>query len=87
MPVFRQNSGALAKFSCAIISQNVFAYIHRPQTKILLEQFFQMAFNLTKEFISKCLKDNTGKYKGFVKIIEMEMSSQFFSEQARNTFR
>jgi len=46
-----------------------------------------MAFNSTKEFISIFLKDNIRKYKGFVKIIEMEMSSQFFSEQACNTFR
>lgn len=39
-----------------------------------------MAYNSTKEFISKFLKDDIWKYKSFVKVIEMEMSSQFFSE-------
>lgn len=46
-----------------------------------------MAFNFTEELRPKMLEENIQKYKGFVKIIEMEMSSQFFSEQACNTFR
>lgn len=53
--------------------------MYRPQTKLILEQFFQIAFNSTKEFISIFLKDDTWKYKSFVKATEMEMSSQFFS--------
>lgn len=58
----------------------LYAYVYRPQAKILLDQFFQIAFNSTKEFISIFLKDDIWKYKSFVKVTEMEMSSLFFSE-------